>query len=110
MAANKQKVRITFKVNLEFELDEKYTEIYLVGNANELGAWDASNAIVLKRNGNVFRKTKVLPKDSNIEYKFLLSNAFSKVEVNKYFGDIENRTLLLDESKTVNHTVENFKL
>ena len=35
---------------------------------------------------------------------------FSKVEVNKYFGDIENRTLLLDESKTVNHTVENFKL
>jgi hypothetical protein len=109
MAAN-DKVRITFKAELEFELDEKYTEIYLVGNIDELGAWDASNAIALKRNGNVFKKTKVLPKDANIEYKFLLTNEFSKVEVNKDFVEIDNRTLLSDESKTVNHTVENFKL
>ena len=67
MATRKEKVkkvRVTFKAHPEFVLDDKYTEIYLVGNTTELGEWNPENALVLKRRKNgSFSRTKFLLKE-----------------------------------------------
>ena len=114
MATNKQKVekvRITFKAHPEFILDEKYQQIYLVGNTAELGEWNPENALVVERkDSNVFSKTKTFVKGTEIEFKFLLTPSFEKVEVNQYFSEVENRKLVCDKSQTIDLVIENFKL
>ena len=109
MATNK--VRITFKVQPEFELDETiYNEIYLVGNVDELGNWNPENALTLVKKNNVYTKTKTFFAGEKIEFKFLLNKTFDKVELDENFVEIANREFVCNESQTINLTVKNFKL
>ena len=114
MATMKQKVRkvrVTFKLHPEFLLDDKYTEIYLVGNTAELGEWNPENALIAKRRKNgSFSRTKFFPVGTEIEFKCLLAKSYAKVEQNQYFCDIQNRKVVCNEGQTIDFIIENFKL
>lgn len=110
VAAVAEKVKITFKIQLDFTLDGQFTELYLVGNTKDLGLWNPIKSVSIKQGKNGFTKTKTFNKNEEIEFKVLLAQTFDKVEVDENFSEIENHKVLCDESKTVIVNIKNFKM
>ena len=105
-----EKVRLTFNVKLDFNLDSEFSSVFLVGNTKELGLWNPEKALELKRKGDIFTKMKTFEKNQVLEYKILLQKTYDKVELDENFAELENRTEVCDKAKTINLIVKNFKI
>lgn len=93
------------------------TEMYLVGSADAIGAWEASKSIQMQYYQNegtdeMFIATVELPKNSEVEYKYLNHPSWDNVECGFVAEDLPNRTLTLKttNSREVEDTVKGFRI
>lgn len=96
--ASAKKGTHTFKVTAP-ELPEHYG-IFLLGNSNDLGNWDAGNIILLspdENSGAWITHISITADNDIVEYKYGIYDLDKKVVVT--FEDGDNRTLALLETK-----------
>ena len=85
---------------LQFQVECKETqlgeEVYIVGNANELGNWNAQNSKKLSTSSNKFPLWESnpisFPSKSKLEYKYIIKNKSNNVKWENFDG---NRTINL---------------
>ena len=82
-------------LQLQFQIECKDTkpgeEVYLVGNANELGNWNAKNSQKLKTSSNKFPLWESNPisfdSKSELEYKYIIKNSSNNVKWENFDGN-----------------------
>lgn len=84
-------------------------KVYICGSVAQLGAWDASKAVELKKNEDgIFEGSKLLPAGMIVEYKVLSSKDWKSVEKTAYGEEVQNH-LVSPQKGTVSYVeVERF--
>ena len=96
------------KVTVKFVVKANAKKAYIVGNTENLGAWDAKNAVALTKEDGVFTLSKQFDADSNVEFKVLAGKTFDAVEKGVYGEELANRTFTATKGLKVEACVANF--
>ena len=85
-------------------------ELYLVGNVKALGEWDASKGVLLTYCAECGRYTasKMLPADTNVEFKVLAGKTWDAVEKGTWGEDVANHAFVATKGTKVEVEVLNF--
>jgi predicted alpha/beta superfamily hydrolase len=89
------------------DLDTSYS-VYITGNLKELGSWNPSKAPMQKVSDNLWRKTFLLEKDSDVEFKFTLGS-WSKEALDKDGHVPQNNFLSVMNDTTIVFKIDKWK-
>ena len=85
---------VTFTVNTKNPVQE----VYIVGNTNNLGAWNTDNAIKLEKiSENTFKVTKRFNVNENVEYKVVAKKSWNSVEKGIFTEEVENHHFVAEK-------------
>ena len=96
------------KVTVKFVVKANSERAYLVGSTDNLGAWNASKAVLLTQENGVFTTSKQFEANANVEFKVLAAKSFDAVEKGAYGEEVANRTFTATKGLTVEVEVANF--
>lgn len=82
--------------------------VYITGNLKELGSWNPSKAPMQKVSDNLWRKTFLLEKDSDVEFKFTLGS-WSKEALDKDGHVPHNNILSVKNDTTIVFKIDKWK-
>ncbi|MCL2062603.1 MAG: CBM20 domain-containing protein [Firmicutes bacterium] len=89
---------ISFNIGVPPTLTPEY--IYICGNIEELGAWEPTRAIRVKRSKRgTYGRTLRFPLGTEFEYKILSDTRWGAVEKGRYTEEIVNRKAVVAEEK-----------
>lgn len=85
-------------------------DLYLVGNVAALGEWDASKGVKLSYCEECGRYTasKLLPVDTNVEFKVLAGKSWDAVEKGSFGEDVANHAFVAAKGTKVEIEVVSF--
>lgn len=85
-------------------------DVYVVGSAKSLGAWDVSKAVQLEYcdQCGMYRLTKMLPEGQLVEFKVLSGKSWENVEKGWYDEEVENHILTPQKGLSVTLEVPRF--
>ena len=96
------------KVTVKFVVKANAKKAYVVGNTENLGAWDAAKAVALTKENDVFTLSKQFDADANVEFKVLAGKTYDAVEKGVYGEEVANRTFTATKGLSVEAEVANF--
>ena len=103
-----QKVKITFEVTIP-NLEKGEFTFVIAGTFSD---WKCLKANVLAKDGDIYKITLDIKKDETIEYKYAIltsDGSLDKVELMLNSNELQNRSVLANEDKTIQDKVERFK-
>ena len=103
-----QKVKITFEVTIP-NLEQGEFTFVIVGSFSN---WKCLKANTLAKDGDIYKITLDIKKDETIEYKYAIltsDGSLDKVELMLNSNELQNRSVLANEDKTIQDKVERFK-
>jgi len=85
-------------------------EVYVVGNTQALGAWDAKKAVKCDfcTECGKFVLSKMMPAGEPVEFKFLAAKTWDAVEKGAYGEELENHGLVPAKGLVAEFEVVNF--
>lgn len=107
MASTVKKAKVTFNV----VANPEYKNVYVLGDAAELGNWDPKGSLKLTYNEetNCYEGSKMLPVDQVVSYKVCATNDWNNVECGSYGEEVENHTFTVAKGHKEVVTCANFK-
>ena len=88
---------------------ENVNNIYICGNADNLGGWDCSRAIKMDKNADgSFSYCYTVKSVATVEYKYLSDKNWNSVERGIVSYDIDNRSFTTNADKTIIDKIERF--
>ncbi len=88
----------------------KGLNLYICGNVDALGAWDASKAVKLTycEDCGCYTVAKLLPAGETVEFKVLAAKDWSKAEKGMWNEDLANHSFVVVKGTKVEVGVSNF--
>lgn len=108
MAAKKTTTTATAQVTVKISVTANAEKVYVVGNATNLGAWDAKKAVELKGENGKFEVSKKFDADAVVEFKVLAAKDWNAVEKGIWDEDLENHTFKASKGLVVEVGVDHF--
>ena len=108
MAAKKTTTTAAAQVTVKISVTANAEKVYVVGNAANLGAWDAKKAVELKANDGKFEVSKKFDADAVVEFKVLAAKDWNAVEKGMWDEDLENHTFTATKGLVVEVGVDHF--
>jgi hypothetical protein len=96
--------QVTVKITVNANADK----VYVVGNTENLGAWDAKNAVALKAVDGKFEVSKKFDANAVVEFKVLAAKDWEAVEKGIWNEDLENHTSTAIKGLVVEIGVDHF--
>lgn len=96
---------VTIEVSIPEETPDE-SDIYIVGAGDHFGNWQHIVKMERKEN-NVFFKEFQLKKGTELEYKYSLGD-WQRVEKDKNFLEVQNRTFTITDDVIISDTIENW--
>ena len=102
---NMANTKIEFLVKAPVKAD-----LYLVGNIPALGAWDAAKGVKLTycEECGLYTASKLLPADTNVEFKVLAGKSWDAVEKGAWGEDVANHAFVAAKGTKVEIEVVKF--
>lgn len=96
--ANKKVVIKAVLVHPELAVED----LYIVGSLKNLGAWDASKAVKMKKaDDNTFVLDKMMPEGETVEFKILAAQSWDMVEKGQFHEDFPNHSFVVEKGLEV---------
>ena len=96
------------KVTVKFVVKANVKKAYVVGNTDNLGAWNPAKAVALTLEDGVFTTSKQFDANANVEFKVLAGKTFDAVEKGAYGEEVANRSFTATKGLKVEAEVANF--
>ena len=96
--------QVTAKITVNANADK----VYVVGNTENLGSWDAKKAVALKAVDGKFEVSKKFDANAVVEFKVLAAKDWEAVEKGIWNEDLENHTFTATKGLVVEIGVDHF--
>lgn len=98
------------KVEFVVTTKDKVNTLYLLGNTNELGAWNLNKASAMKFDSekNAFVCSKMLEENETIEFKFISQKDWKTVEKGIFKEEITNHIAIVKKGLVIEIVINNF--
>ena len=107
----KEEIKVMANTKIEFLVSAPVKdELYVVGNIPALGEWNAAKGVKLTYCAECGRYTasKLLPADTNVEFKVLAGKTWDAVEKGAWGEDVANHAFVAAKGTKVEVEVLNF--
>lgn len=108
MAAKKTTTTATAQVTVKISVTANAEKVFVVGSTENLGAWNAKDAIALKAVDGKFEVSKKFDADAVVEFKVLAAKDWEAVEKGIWNEDLENHTFTATKGLVVEVGVDHF--
>jgi hypothetical protein len=106
--AAKKTTTATQQVTVKISVTANAEKVFVVGNTESLGAWDAKKAVALNAVDGKFEASKKFDADAVVEFKVLAAKDWEAVEKGIWNEDLENHTFTATKGLVVEVGVDHF--